>query len=158
MRKLVELLAVLLVVAVVVSSGRPEREEEYVIHSTPSVKVIEFLSATYPEVHFARHPSRRGLVAVGSREEIARVRSTLHQLEVPEPPPPPAREFLRVKPGELETTRERLQAAVPTLKVRVEPRLNCLLLEGEPADVRRARELVDLSGRPVEPSRSSAAD
>merc|ERR1711964_215530 len=67
---------------------------EYLLEQAPSAKVVDFLKGEYEAVEFTPHPTMNGFYARGSKEDFLQIKRELANLDrVPEPPPPPLREF-----------------------------------------------------------------
>lgn len=124
---------------------------EYLLEEAPSAKVLEFLKGSYPNVEFTAHPTMNGFYARGSREELLQIKRELANLDrIPEPPPPPLREFLTVKYGDVNDVRTLLSTLVPDVVYNVDTRLNLIIAEGSPGAIDQVRELLAEIDRPLD--------
>lgn len=124
---------------------------EYLLEEAPSAKVLEFLKGSYPNVEFTAHPTMNGFYARGSREDLLQIKRELANLDrIPEPPPPPLREFLTVKYGDVNDVRTLLSTLVPDVVYNVDTRLNLIIAEGSPGAIDQVRELLAEIDRPLD--------
>lgn len=124
---------------------------EYLLEEAPSAKVVDFLRGQYSRVRFIPHPTMNGFYAEGSRDDLLQIKRELANLDrVPEPPPPPLREFLSVKYGDINEIRALLSTLVPDVQYNVDTRLNLLIAEGSPGAIDQARELLAELDRPLD--------
>jgi type IV pilus assembly protein PilQ len=124
---------------------------EYLLEEAPSAKVLDFLKTQYPNVEFTPHPTMNGFYARGSREDLLQIKRELSNLDrVPAPPPPPLREFLPVKYGDINEVRALLSTLVPDVNYNVDTRLNLLIAEGAPGAIDQVRELLAEIDRPLD--------
>lgn len=124
---------------------------EYLLEAAPSAKVLDFLKGSYPDVEFTPHPTMNGFYARGSREDLLQIKRELGNLDrVPEPPPPPLREFLSVKYGDINEVRALLSTLVPDVVYNVDTRLNLIIAEGSPGAIDQVRELLAELDRPLD--------
>lgn len=122
---------------------------EYLLEEAQSAKVVEFLKGEYERVKFTPHPTMNGFYATGSKDDLLQIKRELGNLDrVPEPPPPPLREFLPVKYGELGELRALLGTLVPDVQYNVDTRQNLLIVEGSPGAIDQVRELLAELDRP----------
>lgn len=129
----------------------PAVRMEYLLEEAPSAKVLEFLKGSYPNVEFTAHPTMNGFYARGSREDLLQIKRELANLDrIPEPPPPPLREFLSVKYGEVNDVRTLLSTLVPDVVYNVDTRLNLIIAEGSPGAIDQVRELLAEIDRPLD--------
>jgi type II secretory pathway component GspD/PulD (secretin) len=124
---------------------------EYLLEEAPSAKVLDFLKGQYADVEFTPHPTMNGFYARGSRDELLQIKRELANLDrIPEPPPPPLREFLSVKYGEINEVRALLSTLVPDVVYNVDTRLNLIIAEGSPGAIDQVRELLAELDRPLD--------
>ncbi len=124
---------------------------EYLLEEAPSAKVVDFLRGQYPRVKFTSHPTMNGFYAEGSRDDLLQIKRELANLDrVPEPPPPPLREFLSIKYGDINEVRALLSTLVPDVQYNVDTRLNLLIAEGAPGAIDQVRELLAELDRPMD--------
>lgn len=124
---------------------------EYLLEEAPAAKVVDFLKDEYGRVKFTPHPTMNGFYANGSKEDLLQIKRELANLDrVPEPPPPPLREFLPVKYGELTEIRGLLGTLVPDVQYNVDVRQNLLIVEGSPGAIDQVRELLAELDRPLD--------
>ncbi len=124
---------------------------EYLLEEAPSAKVLDFLKGSYPNVEFTAHPTMNGFYARGSREELLQIKRELGNLDrIPEPPPPPLREFLSVKYGDVNDVRTLLSTLVPDVVYNVDARLGLIIAEGSPGAIDQVRELLAEIDRPLD--------
>ncbi len=124
---------------------------EYLLEEAPSAKVVDFLTGQYPKVKFTPHPTMNGFYANGSKEDLLQIKRELATLDrVPEPPPPPLREFLPVKYGDINEIRSLLSALVPDVSYNVDTRLKVLIAEGSPGAIDQVREMLAELDRPLD--------
>ncbi len=129
----------------------PAVRMEYLLEEAPSAKVLEFLKGSYPNVEFTAHPTMNGFYARGSREDLLQIKRELANLDrIPEPPPPPLREFLSVKYGDVNDVRTLLSTLVPDVVYNVDTRLNLIIAEGSPGAIDQVRELLAEIDRPLD--------
>lgn len=132
-----------------VASNSPRME--YLLEQAPSAKVVDFLKGEYPSVEFTSHPTMNGFYARGPKNDLLQIKRELANLDrVPEPPPPPLREFLSVKYGDINEVRTLLSTLVPDVTYNVDTRLNLLIAEGAPGAVDQAKELLAEIDRPLD--------
>lgn len=124
---------------------------EYLLEEAPSAKVVDFLKGEYPAVEFTSHPTMNGFYARGPKEDLLQIKRELGNLDrVPAPPPPPLREFLSVKYGDINEVRTLLSTLVPDVTYNVDTRLNLLIAEGTPGAIDQAKELLAEIDRPLD--------
>ena len=124
---------------------------EYLLEEAQSAKVVEFLKGEYDRVKFTPHPTMNGFYATGSKDDLLQIKRELGNLDrVPQPPPPPLREFLPVKYGELGELRALLGTLVPDVQYNVDTRQNLLIVEGSPGAIDQVRELLAELDRPLD--------
>lgn len=124
---------------------------EYLLEQAPSAKVVDFLKGEYEAVEFTPHPTMNGFYARGSKEDLLQIKRELANLDrVPEPPPPPLREFLPVKYGDIAEIRGLLGTLVPDVQYNVDTRQNLLIVEGSPGAIDQVRELLAELDRPLD--------
>lgn len=125
--------------------------QEILLEKAPAAKVIGFLQGQYKDVEFIPHPTMNGFYAVGSRSEILQIKNDVPNLDrVPEVPPPPQREFVQVKYGDLNEVKSLLATLVPDVQMNVDTRQSTLILEGSPGAIEQAKELLDQLDRPLD--------
>lgn len=124
---------------------------EYLLEEAQSAKVVEFLKGEYERVKFTPHPTMNGFYATGSKDDLIQIKRELGNLDrVPEPPPPPLREFLPVKYADISELRGLLGTLVPDVQYNVDTRQNLLICEGSPGAVDQVRELLAELDRPLD--------
>lgn len=124
---------------------------EYLLEEAPSAKVVDFLKAEYPRVKFTPHPTMNGFYAQGSKEDLLQIKRELANLDrVPEPPPPPTREFIPVKYADITEVRGLLGTLVPDVQYNVDARQNMLIVEGSPGAIDQVREMLAELDRPLD--------
>jgi type II secretory pathway component GspD/PulD (secretin) len=124
---------------------------EYLLEEAPSAKVLDFLKGQYKNVEFTPHPTMNGFYARGSRDDLLQIKRELANLDrIPAPPPPPLREFLSVKYGDINEVRALLSTLVPDVVYNVDTRLNLLIAEGSPGAIDQVRELLAELDRPAD--------
>lgn len=124
---------------------------EYLLEEAPAAKVLDFLKGSYTNVEFTAHPTMNGFYARGSREELLQIKRELANLDrIPEPPPPPLREFLSVKYGDVNDVRTLLSTLVPDVVYNVDTRLNLIIAEGSPGAIDQVRDLLAEIDRPLD--------
>ena len=125
--------------------------QEFVLEKAPSAKVMDFLQGQYERVKFINHPTMNGFYAVGAKSDILQIKRELPNLDrVPEPPPPPLREFLSVKYGDVEQIRTTLSTLVPDVQYTVDGRLALIIAEGSPGAIDQVKELLAELDRPLD--------
>lgn len=125
--------------------------QEILLEKAPAAKVIGFLQGQYKDVEFIPHPTMNGFYAVGSRSDILQIKNDVPNLDrVPELPPPPQREFVQVKYGDLNEVKSLLATLVPDVQMNVDTRQSTLILEGSPGAIEQAKELLDQLDRPLD--------
>ncbi len=125
--------------------------QEILLEKAPAAKVIGFLQGQYKDVEFIPHPTMNGFYAVGSRSEILQIKNDVPNLDrVPEVPPPPTREFVQVKYGDLNEVKSLLATLVPDVQMNVDTRQSTLILEGSPGAIEQAKELLDQLDKPLD--------
>jgi type II secretory pathway component GspD/PulD (secretin) len=125
--------------------------QEILLEKAPAAKVIGFLQGQYKDVEFIPHPTMNGFYAVGSRNEILQIKNDVPNLDrVPELPPPPTREFVQVKYGDLNEVKSLLATLVPDVQMNVDTRQSTLILEGSPGAIEQAKELLDQLDKPLD--------
>ena len=125
--------------------------QEILLEKAPAAKVIGFLQGQYKDVEFIPHPTMNGFYAVGSRSEILQIKNDVPNLDrVPELPPPPTREFVQVKYGDLNEVKSLLATLVPDVQMNVDTRQSTLILEGAPGAIEQAKELLDQLDKPLD--------
>jgi type II secretory pathway component GspD/PulD (secretin) len=125
--------------------------QEMLLEKAPAAKVMEFLQGQYKNVEFTPHPTMNGFYAYGSKEDILQIKRELPNLDrVPEPPPPPLREFLSVKYGDVNEVRTLLSTLVPDVQYNVDTRLAMIIAEGSPGAVDQVKELLAELDRPLD--------
>ena len=124
---------------------------EYLLEEAPAAKVVDFLKENYPRVKFTAHPTMNGFYANGSKEDLLQIKRELSNLDrVPEPPPPPLREFLPVKYADIAEVRGLLGTLVPDVQYNVDARQSMLIVEGSPGAIDQLRELLAELDRPLD--------
>jgi type II secretory pathway component GspD/PulD (secretin) len=125
--------------------------QEILLEKAPAAKVIGFLQGQYKDVEFIPHPTMNGFYAVGSRHDILQIKNDVPNLDkVPEVPPPPQREFVQVKYGDLNEVKSLLATLVPDVQMNVDTRQSTLILEGSPGAIEQAKELLDQLDQPLD--------
>jgi type IV pilus secretin PilQ/predicted competence protein len=125
--------------------------QEFLLEKAPAAKVIDFLSGQYDRVKFTPHPTMNGFYAIGSKKDILQIKREIPNLDrVPEPPPPPLREFLSVKYGDVNEVRTLLSTLVPDVQYNVDTRLNLIIVEGSPGAIDQVKELLAELDRPLD--------
>ncbi|MGE0491806.1 MAG: secretin N-terminal domain-containing protein [Vulcanimicrobiota bacterium] len=125
--------------------------QEILLEKAPAAKVMEFLEGQYDRVKFTAHPTMNGFYVVGSREDVLQIKREVPNLDrVPEPPPPPLREFLTVKYGDINEVRTLLSTLVPDVQYNVDTRLNLIIAEGSPGAIDQVKELLAEIDRPLD--------
>ena len=125
--------------------------QEILLEKAPAAKVIGFLQGQYKNVEFIPHPTMNGFYAVGSRADILSIKNDVPNLDrVPEIPPPPTREFVQVKYGDLNEVKSLLATLVPDVQMNVDTRQSTLILEGSPGAIEQAKELMDQLDKPLD--------
>ena len=125
--------------------------QEILLEKAPAAKVIGFLQGQYKDVEFIPHPTMNGFYAVGSRSDILQIKNDVPNLDrVPDVPPPPQREFVQVKYGDLNEVKSLLATLVPDVQMNVDTRQSTLILEGSPGAIEQAKELLDQLDRPLD--------
>lgn len=131
--------------------GEGGQRMEYLLEEAPAAKVMDFLKGQYTDVEFTPHPTMNGFYARGTREELLQIKRELGNLDrIPEPPPPPLREFLSVKYGDINEVRALLSTLIPDVVYNVDTRLNLLIAEGSPGAIDQVRELLAELDRPLD--------
>jgi len=124
---------------------------EYLLEEAPAAKVVDFLKVEYARVQFTPHPTMNGFYANGSKDDLLQIKRELANLDrVPEPPPPPLREFLPVKYGDISEVRGLLGTLVPDVQYNVDVRQSLLIVEGSPGAIDQVRELLAELDRPLD--------
>ena len=125
--------------------------QEVLLEKAPAAKVIGFLQGQYKNVEFIPHPTMNGFYAVGSRADILSIKNDVPNLDrVPDVPPPPQREFVQVKYGDLNEVKSLLSTLVPDVQMNVDTRQSTLILEGAPGAIEQAKELMDQLDKPLD--------
>lgn len=125
--------------------------QEVILEKAPAAKVISFLQGQYKDVEFIPHPTLNGFYAVGSRSDVLSIKSDVPNLDrVPDVPPPPQREFVQVKYGDLNEVKTLLATLVPDVQMNVDTRQSTLILEGPPGAIEQAKELLDQIDKPLD--------
>lgn len=125
--------------------------QEILLENAPAGKVIGFLQSQYKNVEFIPHPTMNGFYAVGSRTDVLSIKNDIPNLDrVPVAPPPPQREFVQVKYGDLNEVKSLLATLVPDVQMNVDARQSMLILEGAPGAIEQAKELLDTLDRPLD--------
>lgn len=125
--------------------------QEILLEKAPAAKVIGFLQGQYKDVEFIPHPTMNGFYAVGSRSDILQIKNDVPNLDkVPDVPPPPQREFVQVKYGDLNEVKSLLATLVPDVQMNVDTRQSTLILEGSPGAIEQAKELLDQLDQPLD--------
>jgi len=125
--------------------------QEILLEKAPAAKVIDFLSGQYKNVKFTPHPTMNGFYALGSKQDILQIKSEVPNLDrIPEPPPPPQREFVPVKYGDMNEIKTLLATLVPDVQYNADGRMNMLILEGAPGAIDQVKELLAELDRPFE--------
>lgn len=125
--------------------------QEILLEKAPAAKVIGFLQGQYKDVEFIPHPTMNGFYAVGSRSDILSIKNDVPNLDrVPDVPPPPQREFVQVKYGDLNEVKSLLATLVPDVQMNVDTRQSTLILEGSPGAIEQAKELLDQLDKPLD--------
>jgi type II secretory pathway component GspD/PulD (secretin) len=125
--------------------------QEVLLEKAPAAKVIGFLQGQYKNVEFIPHPTMNGFYAVGSRGDILSIKNDVPNLDrVPDVPPPPQREFVQVKYGDLNEVKSLLATLVPDVQMNVDTRQSTLILEGAPGAIEQAKELMDQLDKPLD--------
>ena len=125
--------------------------QEFVLEKAPAAKVMDFLAGQYDRVKFINHPTMNGFYAVGAKNDILQIKRELPNLDrVPEPPPPPLREFLSVKYGDVNEMRTLLSTLVPDVQYNVDARLSLIIAEGSPGAIDQVKELLAELDRPLD--------
>jgi general secretion pathway protein D/type IV pilus assembly protein PilQ len=125
--------------------------QEMLLEKAPAAKVMEFLQGQYPNVKFTPHPTMNGFYAMGSKTDILQIKRELPNLDrVPEPPPPPLREFLSVRYGDVNEVRTLLSTLVPDVQYNVDTRLSMIIAEGSPGAIDQVKELLAELDRPLD--------
>lgn len=127
----------------------PSVRQEFILEAAPAAKVVEFLQGQYLAVKFVPHPTMNGFYAIGSKKDILSIKTELPNLDrVPDLPPPPQREFLYVKYGDIQNVQNLLKTLVPDLQYNADERLGMLIVEGTPAAIDQAKQLLAELDRP----------
>lgn len=125
--------------------------QEILLEKAPAAKVIGFLQGQYKNVEFIPHPTMNGFYAVGSRQDILQIKNDVPNLDkIPDVPPPPQREFVQVKYGDLNEVKSLLSTLVPDVQMNVDTRQSTLILEGAPGAIEQAKELMDQLDKPLD--------
>ncbi len=125
--------------------------QEFLLEKAPSAKVVDFLAGQYDRVKFTPHPTMNGFYAQGSKNDILQIKREVPNLDrVPEPPPPPLREFLSVKYGDINEVRTLLSTLIPDVQYNVDTRLSLIIAEGSPGAIDQVKELLAELDRPVD--------
>lgn len=125
--------------------------QEILLEKAPAAKVIGFLQGQYKNVEFIPHPTMNGFYAVGSRQDILSIKNDVPNLDrIPDVPPPPQREFVQVKYGDLNEVKSLLSTLVPDVQMNVDTRQSTLILEGAPGAIEQAKELLDQLDKPLD--------
>lgn len=125
--------------------------QEILLEKAPAAKVMEFLQGQYERVKFTPHPTMNGFYVLGSRNDVLQIKREVPNLDrVPEPPPPPLREFLSVKYGDINEVRTLLSTLVPDVQYNVDTRLNLIIAEGSPGAIDQVKELLAEIDRPLD--------
>lgn len=142
-------------------AGGPEPDEvrlpansirmEYLLEEAPAAMVVDFLKDEYSQVEFTLHPTLNGFYASGSREDLLQIKRELgHGGRAPGPPPPPLRERLPVRHGDIHEIRSRLKELVPDVVYNIDLLENVLTVEGPPGAIDMVREMFVELDRPEE--------
>jgi len=125
--------------------------QEILLEKAPAAKVISFLQSQYKNVEFIPHPTMNGFYVVGSRADVLQIKGDVPNLDkVPDVPPPPQREFVQVKYGDLNEVKSLLATLVPDVQMNVDTRQSMLILEGAPGAIEQAKELLDQIDKPLD--------
>jgi type II secretory pathway component GspD/PulD (secretin) len=126
--------------------------QEILLERAPAAKVIGALQTRYKEVEFIPHPIQNGFYAIGGRREVLEIKNSISDLDVtPEPvESTPVREFVPVRFGDLEEVRSLLATLVPDVTMNVDQRQSILILEGTPAAIGQAKELLEQLDQPLD--------
>lgn len=125
--------------------------QEILLEKAPAAKVMEFLQGQYKNVQFTAHPTMNGFYVYGTRKDVLQIKSEVPNLDrIPEPPPPPQREFVAVKYGDINEVKALLATLVPDVQYNVDTRQNTLILEGAPGAIDQVKELLAEFDRPTE--------
>lgn len=124
---------------------------EILLDKAPAAKVMEFLQGQYKNVQFTAHPTMNGFYVYGLRKDVLQIEAEIPTLDrVPEPPPPPAKELLAVKYGDIHEIKAFLATLVPDLEYAVDSRQSIITVTGQPGAVEQVKELLVEFDRPVE--------
>lgn len=125
--------------------------QEFLLEKAPAAKVISFLKGQYPNVRFTPHPTMNGFFAYGSKKDILAIKQEIPNLDrVPQPPPPPLREYLPVNYADVNAMRTLLSTLVPDVQYNVDTRLNMIIAEGSPGAIDQAKEVLAELDRPLQ--------
>lgn len=125
--------------------------QEILLEKAPAAKVMEFLQGQYKNVQFTAHPTMNGFYVYGLRKDVLQIKAEVPNLDrIPEPPPPPQREFVAVKYGDINEIKALLATLVPDVQYNVDTRQNILILEGAPGAIDQVKELLAELDRPTE--------
>lgn len=125
--------------------------QEILLEKAPAAKVISFLQSQYRDVEFIPHPTMNGFYVVGSRADVLQIKGDVPNLDkVPDVPPPPQREFVQVRYGDLNEVKSLLATLVPDVQMNVDNRQSMLILEGAPGAIEQAKELLDQIDKPLD--------
>lgn len=125
--------------------------QEFLLEAAPAAKVVEFLKTQFPLVEFTQHPTMNGFFARGTRQELRDIKAQLPNLDrVPDPLPPPRREFIPIKYGSVRDIQNLAKTMVPDLQYNVDERLGLLIVEGSDAAIEQLQELLATIDRPLD--------
>lgn len=125
--------------------------QEFLLEAAPAAKVVEFLKTQFPLVEFTQHPTMNGFFARGTRQELRDIKAQLPNLDrVPDPLPPPRREFIPIKYGAPRDIQNLAKTMVPDLQYNVDERLGLLIVEGSDAAIEQLQELLATIDRPLD--------
>jgi len=107
------------------------------------------LESQYHNVKFTPHPTMNGFYVYGSRKDVLQIKSEIGNLDrVPEAPPKPEREFIRINYTDMNEAKSLLATLVPDVQYNVDQYHNTLILEGSPSAIEQVKELLDQIDRP----------
>lgn len=120
--------------------------QEILLEKAPAVKVMEFLAGQYKNVQFTPHPTMNGFYVYGSRKDVLAIKAEVPNLDRwVEPPPPPVRDFVPVRYGDINEMKALLATLVPDVEyvIEVGPRSSRKLwVSGSPGAIDQVKELV----------------